>query len=128
MSQKFQVDAAMKGFKRIGKRNVVEPDGKVVVGTFWRHEATGAIVLQFSGNQWLGLNGDYRMDSENRLFDENNEEIVYFGSLVWINCLTFCLQCKSFGNCYNLCIAQILMRFRPITKHAPPVPIPNKNG
>ena len=81
MSKKFQVDAEMKGFKLIGKRKVVEPDGKVVTGTIWRHEATRTIVLHFSGNQWLGLNGDYSMDSENRLFDEKHQEIVYFGPL-----------------------------------------------
>lgn len=82
MSQKFQVDAEMKGFKLIGKRKVVEPDGKVVVGTIcWRHDVTRAILLYFSGNQWLGLNGDYSMDSENRLFDEKHQEIVYFGTL-----------------------------------------------
>ena len=80
MSKKLQVGTGiMPGFDMIGKKNVVEPDGKVVIATIWRHKTSKAVVLQFSGNRYEGLDGDYTMDSDNRLFDGDNSEILHYG-------------------------------------------------
>ena len=79
MSKKLQVGAGMPGFDIIGTTTVVEPNGKVVKTTLWRDGSSKAVVLQFSGNQWEGLDGDYTMDTENRLFDGDHSEIPYYG-------------------------------------------------
>ena len=83
MPKKLQLGEGMPGFDIIGTRNVVEPNGKVVIATLWRHGSTKAVVLQFSGNQWEGLDGDYTMDSDNRLFDGDHTEIVYYGMFLF---------------------------------------------
>ena len=82
MSKKLQVSEGMPGFDSIGARNVLEPDGKTAIATIWRHKSSKAVVLQFSKHQWEGLDGDYTMDSDNRLFDGDHIEIPYFGIFV----------------------------------------------
>ena len=93
MSKKLQVDAKMEGFECIGPRNIVEPDNKVVIGTIWRDLHSRAIAIQFSGNQWEGLDGNYIMDAENRLFDGDHQEILYYGTLiVFTDCIILCVH------------------------------------
>ena len=77
----------MPGFDSIGARNVLEPDGKTAIATIWRHKSSKAVVLQFSKHQWEGLDGDYTMDSDNRLFDPDHIEIPYFGIFLLFLCI-----------------------------------------